>query len=111
MKMKNKRGNVYLAIGIVVIIILILGGIFLIYNLKKASEDLEKSKTSEREIQEKVILKCEIDQDCEDGNSCTINSCSGKKCIENEVLLCYNNDDCCPYNCDSSNDNDCLRLE
>ena len=111
MKTKNKRGNVYVVIVIVIIFILLAGGAFLVYKLKKASEKLEKSENSEGEIQEKVIMKCEVDGDCEDGDACTINSCSGKKCIESEVLLCYNNDGCCPYNCGGSNDNDCLGLE
>lgn len=107
--MKNKKANVYVIISVVVIFILILGGFFLFYTLKKSHENSKENQNPE--IQEKVIMNCEVNEDCKDGNPCIINSCSEKKCVKSEVLLCYNNDGCCPENCNSGNDNDCLGVE
>lgn len=54
------------------------------------------------------IISCNVDNDCNDGNSCTINYCKNLECEVAKVVLCYDNDNCCPKGCVLDNDNDCL---
>lgn len=53
-------------------------------------------------------ISCLIDDDCDDGNSCTIDYCAKEKCSNTQVVLCYQNDGCCPKGCLPGNDNDCV---
>ncbi len=49
--------------------------------------------------------------DCNDNNICTIDFCSDystPSCRNNPITGCINDDGCCPDNCNSDNDNDCL---
>ncbi len=106
--MKNKKANSYVIIGVIVLFILLIGGIFLIYNLKPVEAEIENN---ENKSQKSSDFNCKVDEDCEDGNKCTLETCTGGVCIISDVALCYDNDGCCPKNCNSANDNDCLRVD
>jgi len=125
--MKNKKGEAYVLIAVVVIFLLIIGGIFLVTNLEARDSNVEeesqvsgtesqdssaseKGSEREQEMEEEVIFNCKIDQDCEDSSDCTIDSCTGGVCLSTDVVLCYNGDGCCPQSCNSANDNDCLNI-
>lgn len=53
--------------------------------------------------------ECLRDSECDDSDSCTVDSCSGtpKKCSNTAVVSCISNDDCCPTGCSYNDDNDC----
>jgi hypothetical protein len=53
--------------------------------------------------------ECETDADCDDENEATLDSCRGepKKCYNEEITSCTNDDNFCPASCDYKNDNDC----
>ncbi len=53
--------------------------------------------------------KCKIDADCNDDNSCTVDSCAGvpRSCKHDYINECASNDDCCPAKCDYNSDIDC----
>jgi len=108
MKMKNKLGNAYVIIGIIVIFVLILGGVFLVLSLKKFDLDSDSKESQNFQVKEKIIKSCEANADCKDQDSCVISTCSENMCVNTPVVLCYNSDGCCPENCNPSNDNDCL---
>lgn len=55
---------------------------------------------------------CSQDADCDDGDACTIDSCSspdtcGASCSHTDVTQCSGGDGCCPDGCDSNTDSDC----
>ncbi|MCD4739964.1 tetraspanin family protein [archaeon] len=52
--------------------------------------------------------ECSQDSDCDDGNPCNAEVCTGipKQCYTLE-LSCKDDDNCCPASCDHFNDNDC----
>jgi hypothetical protein len=129
--MKNKKANVYVVIGVVVLFVLIVGGIILVSGIKNKdfSERIqnqnegvenqsgqqiyenmqgESQEIETPEVKEEMTSNCQAKEDCEDNDNCTLESCTGGVCISTEVLLCYNNDGCCPEGCNSRNDNDCL---
>ncbi len=99
----------YILIGVVVLFILVIGGILLVSNFSSVNANSQESQNPE--TQEEVTMGCEMNEDCDDNDKCTIESCTGKVCIITDVLLCYNNDGCCPNNCNSANDNDCLSVK
>ena len=51
--------------------------------------------------------------DCDDGNACTLNAVTGDvgmctaQCVAEPIVVCVDDDGCCPGACDASNDNDC----
>jgi len=54
---------------------------------------------------------CNVNEDCNDGISCTIDSCKNPGaalsfCVNTPVDFCQYNDGCCPAGC-KGNDNDC----
>jgi hypothetical protein len=53
-------------------------------------------------------VSCYNNDDCNDGDSCTLNYCGDDSfCVNTPVVLCYQNDGCCPKGCTAQNDNDC----
>lgn len=56
---------------------------------------------------EENLLQCDSDEVCDDLNNCTIDTCRENFCFNTDVILCYQNDGCCPKGCNSENDNDC----
>ena len=54
------------------------------------------------------VPECIINSDCNDSDSCTKDICSGGLCSNPQITTCENNDGCCPTNCTSINDNDCV---
>ena len=58
-------------------------------------------------------VACYDNSDCDDGITCTIDSCKnpgeGKMafCVNQPVDYCQDRDGCCPAGCGSVNDNDC----
>jgi len=52
--------------------------------------------------------ECAVDADCDDGNTCTTDSCDAQLGCINEDPACGDNDGCCPAGCDNGNDNDCF---
>lgn len=108
--MSEEKTSSYIIVGVIVIFILFIAGFLLISTLKikeiKAEEE-EINNSQEQDISE----NCKVNEDCNDDDACTIESCTGGVCITGDVVLCYNNDGCCPVNCNSANDNDCLRKE
>ncbi|MBW2977703.1 hypothetical protein KY331_02555 [Candidatus Woesearchaeota archaeon] len=52
-------------------------------------------------------IECKTNEECEDKNTCTLDKCQDYQCINELITTCKKNDDCCPTNCTSSNDNDC----
>ncbi len=55
-----------------------------------------------------VKVPCVKDSDCSDDSLCTINLCRDGYCTSRDVVLCYQNDGCCPKGCNPTNDNDCV---
>jgi hypothetical protein len=57
--------------------------------------------------------ECDIDEDCEDSNNCSINLCNGypRKCDYDDSTInitnCINDDGCCPGKCTLKTDSDC----
>lgn len=53
--------------------------------------------------------------DCDDQNNCTIDQIIGSAancnvvCLHKPIVLCNNEDGCCPAGCDSTVDNDCIK--
>jgi len=55
-------------------------------------------------------ITCTRDEDCIDENLCTLHYCDDGICRTTDVVLCYQNDGCCPSECTPENDNDCSLL-
>jgi len=56
--------------------------------------------------------ECHSDSDCDDGNSCTTDTCnnpgtSSASCSHTQITSCIDNDGCCPGGCNVNTDNDC----
>jgi subtilisin len=65
-------------------------------------------------IQEPLLMvgdggpQCVVDADCDDGNDCTADSCSGGVCLHQEPACSdVAADGCCPAGCDWTTDLDC----
>ncbi len=60
---------------------------------------------------ESILNQCSSSAECNDNNICTIDLCEGipRKCYNTEIVLCADNDDCCPAKCYYENDSDCPR--
>ena len=103
--MVNKEEIMLVILSLVVFFIVLCGCVFMagISTEKQISKNLS-NKTDDRVHETKT---CVSDEDCDDGNSCTINDCREGKCIEIEVILCYQSDGCCPKKKKKKNDNDC----
>ena len=98
--MRDEAGQSYVIIAVVIIFVLIFGAVYLISKLKlQENEGIAPTGG---------VINCEIDQDCDDQSDCTLDSCESEVCSNTDILLCYNGDNCCPKNCNSANDNDCL---
>ncbi len=59
-----------------------------------------------------VTVACYSDSDCDDGNSCTTDTCnnpgtSSASCSHTQITSCIDNDGCCPAGCNVNTDNDC----
>ncbi len=56
---------------------------------------------------------CTTDEDCNDGNACTINKCSGRPrtCEDHSknITACVDSDGCCPTTCNWMMDSDCYK--
>jgi len=52
---------------------------------------------------------CIVNSNCDDGNPCTADNCSGvpKKCVHEQKTACVDNDGCCSPGCSYGNDSDC----
>ena len=65
--------------------------------------------------QPQATYDCYNPQDCDDGDSCTIESCNTAvtpyKCEYSSIITCINDDRCCPLNCEDTQDNDCLGID
>ncbi len=59
-----------------------------------------------------LVDECIGNFDCDDYNSCTIDSCTGDPlgCKHYRIPYCKSGDGCCPSKCDYTNDDDCLAL-
>ena len=59
-----------------------------------------------------LVDYCTSNWDCDDNNSCTIDSCTGDplRCKHYRIPYCKSGDGCCPSKCDYTNDDDCLAL-
>lgn len=86
------------------IFVFLIGFVFLF-----ATGNIDSYKNSEKNHGEDLEkIQCVNEIDCADNNSCTIDYCSDSGFCENtKVILCYQNDGCCPKGCTSENDNDC----
>ncbi|MFH1439380.1 MAG: hypothetical protein ABIG89_02365, partial [Candidatus Woesearchaeota archaeon] len=51
--------------------------------------------------------ECFNNDDCEDEDSCTVDTCVANECVEDVIDTCDNDDQCCPTACDYTTDNDC----
>ncbi|MCD4739678.1 hypothetical protein K8R43_00645 [archaeon] len=66
----------------------------------------EYDKPSEQ--QECSLQACSSDLDCDDGDSCTEDVCSGgTMCTNSRITQCKSGDNCCPSGCNSIIDSDC----
>jgi hypothetical protein len=99
--MKLKKEKVYVTFAFVLAFLLMLGTVFFISKLSITREHGFI-------IQEKEVLNCSSKNDCNDKDLCTIDLCKDSECSNTQIVLCYNNDNCCPDQCNSGNDNDCL---
>jgi len=56
------------------------------------------------------LVQCIEDEDCNDNNTCTIDTCFGipPQCSLSAVTECINDDGCCAPNCNDVEDNDCF---
>ena len=58
-------------------------------------------------------VACYTNTDCDDGITCTIDSCKNAGegnlafCVSQPIDFCQDGDGCCPRGCSSVNDNDC----
>lgn len=50
---------------------------------------------------------CDEANECDDGDVCTENNCENGHCSYETIILCANEDGCCPSDCTNANDNDC----
>ena len=50
---------------------------------------------------------CETNEDCDDLDPCTNDTCYGDVCIYESITQCLDDDGCCPNGCEYSTDNDC----
>ena len=50
--------------------------------------------------------ECGMVKDCDDGNSCTLDSCLSEYCLHEEITECANGDGCCLPQC-ATQDSDC----
>ncbi|MCW1297029.1 MAG: hypothetical protein OH319_05095 [Candidatus Parvarchaeota archaeon] len=62
-----------------------------------------------------VTPLCTSDLDCVDNNACTLDVCNYPNtciasCSNIPITTCANGDGCCPVNCNSLSDNDCLAV-
>jgi hypothetical protein len=96
-----KQEKLYIVIAFVLLFLLMFGTVFVISKLSIKNEQSFI-------VQEKQVVNCNSKNDCDDANSCTIDLCESTKCSNTPIVLCYNNDNCCPGQCNSGNDNDCL---
>ncbi len=57
--------------------------------------------------------ECAVGPDCEDGDLCTVEECSGipKECLTTRISQCMGGDNCCPSGCTYTIDYDCPRGE
>ena len=57
----------------------------------------------------KELAKCSTNEECDDNNVCSSDSCEGlpKACANKEIKTCKDNDGCCPSRCKTDKDNDC----
>ncbi len=58
--------------------------------------------------------ECSTNEDCDDGNPCTINFCVGnqeRKCQQFNITTCGEDDGCCPKDCTYKKDDDCPYYE
>lgn len=99
--MISKQEKIYVTFGFILLFLLMFGTVYFISKLSIRNEQ-------NFIIQEKEVINCNTKNDCDDGNSCTIDSCQNGKCFNTQIVLCYNNDNCCPSSCTSFNDEDCL---
>ncbi|MCD6414139.1 MAG: carboxypeptidase regulatory-like domain-containing protein [Candidatus Diapherotrites archaeon] len=55
------------------------------------------------------LVRCNSTSDCDDGDSCTLDICSGnpRACSHVKVTACSDNDGCCPAGCTYKADDDC----
>lgn len=89
---------------VISVIILVLIFSILFFAFGSAKYDKEKN-DSVKIIEEST--SCSEDYDCDDGNAYTIDYCYSEQCSNTEVVLCYQNDGCCPKSCTPANDGDC----
>ncbi|RLJ08805.1 MAG: hypothetical protein DRP13_01955 [Candidatus Aenigmatarchaeota archaeon] len=75
----------------------------------KSEQTQNKEKSKEKQTKD----ECVTDSDCKDSDPCTEDACSGspKKCMHTQITSCVPNDNCCPENCDCTNDKDCCPLK
>ena len=97
----DNRGVFVFAVS--VFIFLVIGSVFIFAVERNSSRNngtfyFENSKEN---------LSCVCNDDCDNNQSCTLHYCDGGFCKSTEVVLCYQNDGCCPSGCTSDNDNDC----
>jgi hypothetical protein len=55
-----------------------------------------------------VYGQCISDLDCADGDPCSEGSCVNGQCNYATIILCIDDDGCCPSGCTSDIDNDCI---
>jgi hypothetical protein len=96
-----KQERIYVTFAIALIFLLIFGTVYFISKLSIRNEQGFI-------VQEKEVINCNYKNYCDDSNFCTIDLCNNAKCSNTQIVLCYNNDNCCPGQCNSGNDNDCL---
>lgn len=77
--------------------------IFMLKSGKEFIGDIE----DEWIFSEDVATGCTSSLQCNDANICTTDTCSEGACSHTSIILCTNNDGCCPAGCTSANDNDC----
>lgn len=99
-----KRGSL-LVFTCVIFILLIVA----VFGFSKISGDVNNDSSEEDSNGDNYenVKTCLEDLDCQDDNDCVINTCRDGFCAETNVLLCYQNDGCCPSGCTPKNDNDC----
>lgn len=57
-------------------------------------------------------VECQVDKQCESNDPCIDAYCSQDgECKYADIASCNDDDDCCPDNCDYTNDNDCEECE
>jgi len=73
------------------------------------------NKCVENVSSEEASYECSVNEDCDDGNVCTTDTCDSSAapytCLVKEIVACVAGDACCPQTCSTETDKDCAVID